>query len=368
MQSNEYFMRRAIELARQGLGRTAPNPCVGAVLVRNKTIVAEGWHRASGQAHAEIEALADARRKGIHLQECSLYVTLEPCNHEGKTPPCSRAIVDAGIPEVIIGCADPNPVAAGGIEFLRCHGVTVTVGILEQECRDLVADFLVWTQKKRPFVMVKLATTLDGKIATRTGHSAWISNEISRQKVHAMRAWSNAIMVGSGTFRQDNPSLTCRLENFTGPQPIALIVTTHLPEAPEKYTLLASRPRETIFLTTMAESISLRAEGLKELGVQVWGLPSGKHGLDLEQGLCRLFQECHCYYVLAEGGGRLSSSLYQQGLLDELHMFQAMKILGDEQGKAVFSGREVLFMDDAWPFRLLDHQFLDTDLYLRLRP
>lgn len=368
MQDKERFMRRAIELARQGLGRTAPNPCVGAVLVRNQSIVAEGWHTALGQAHAEIEALRDARRKNVQPGQCQLYVTLEPCNHEGKTPPCTRAIIDAGISEVVIGCADPNPVAGGGLEFLRHHGVRVQVGLLEQECRDLIADFQTWTQTARPFVMVKLATTLDGKIATRTGHSAWISNQISRHKVHQMRSWSDAVMVGGSTFRADNPSLNCRLDNFYGPQPVAVIVTSHLPEVPNEYTLLTLRPKETLFLTTLAESTSSRAKDIMALGAMVWGLPQGECGLDLQAGLKRLFQERHCHYVLVEGGGCLSSSLYEQGLLDELHLFQAMKVLGDEQGRAIFSGREVLSMEDCWSFRLLEHQFLDTDLYLRLRP
>lgn len=361
-------MARAVSLARQGQGFTAPNPCVGAVLVLDGDVVAEGWHTRCGQPHAEIEALRDARSKGINPRHCVLYVTLEPCNHHGKTPPCTQAIVDAGIPEVVIGCPDPNPVAAGGMHFLRSRGIVVQSGVLEKQCQDLIADFRIWQTTGRPYSILKLATTLDGRIATRTGHSAWISGQASRREVHRLRSWCGAVIVGGATFRADNPMLTCRLDGHAGPQPLAVVVSSRLPENPHDFDLLRLRPEQTIFWTTLAESLSPRGQRLADLGVMVWALPAGDFGLDLTAGMIRLRQDKNCYYTLTEGGGRLAASLRQQGLVDELRLFQAMKVLGDEHGQALFAGRNVASMEDCWTFELMEQSLFDSDLYLRLRP
>lgn len=197
MRDDNGFMDLAIDLAERGRGRTAPNPCVGAVLTRGGAAVAQGWHTACGQPHAEVEALHDAAAKGVDPRQCTLYVTLEPCNHQGRTPPCTRAILEAGVPEVVVGCADPNPaVAGGGADFLRGRGVTVRMGVRERRCRDLIADFLIWQTTSRPYSILKLATTLDGKIATRDGKAAWISGEASRREVHRLRTWCQAVIVG----------------------------------------------------------------------------------------------------------------------------------------------------------------------------
>lgn len=369
MTSDAHYMDQAIVLARQGLGKTAPNPCVGAVLVKNNCVVAQGWHTAHGQPHAEIEALRQATARGVAPADCTLYVTLEPCNHQGQTPPCTRAILEAGIKTVVMGCQDPNPrVAGGGQAFLQSHGVTVRANVLNQACLDLIADFRIWQNTNRPFVIVKLATTLDGKIATRTGHSAWISSELSRTEVHKLRSWCGAVMVGGHTCRADNPSLTCRLDGYNGPQPLAIVVTRSLPASTRGSRLLTSRPADTIFWTTEAQSHSVHALRLTDQGALVWGLPAQDDGLDLMAGMRRLRQEKNCYYLLVEGGGHLAASLYTQGLLDELRLFQAMKILGDEKGQACFSGRTALTMDQAWDLRLLEHHLSGPDLYLRLRP
>jgi len=366
-------MDQAIRLARKGRGRTAPNPCVGAVLVRDGNIVAEGYHTAFGQPHAEVEALRDAVSKGVDPRQCTLHVTLEPCNHQGKTPPCTRAILEAGVPEVVIGCADPNAtVAGGGAEFLRSRGVTVRMGLREQQCKDLIADFLTWQNTSRPFSILKLATTLDGKIATRDGQAAWISGDASRREVHRLRTWCGAVIVGGGTYRADNPLLTCRLPDYSGPQPLAVIVTRKLPELMHGSNLLSSRPSQTIFWTSVAESRSDRAARLADLGATVWGLPvwakDPGNGLDLGEGLRLLRRDHGCHYTLTEGGGHLAGSLQQQGLVDELRIFQAMKVLGDDQGRSAFAGRTILSMQDCWEFRLVENTFFETDLYLRLRP
>ncbi|UTF50360.1 bifunctional diaminohydroxyphosphoribosylaminopyrimidine deaminase/5-amino-6-(5-phosphoribosylamino)uracil reductase RibD [Desulfomicrobium sp. ZS1] len=371
MHDERAFMDQAIRLAEQGRGRTAPNPCVGAVLVRDGEVVAEGWHTACGQPHAEVEALRDAQGKGVDPRGCTLYVTLEPCNHHGKTPPCTQAILKAGVPEVVVGCADPNPtVAGGGADFLRGRGVSVRMGVREQECRDVIADFLIWQTTARPYSILKLATTLDGKIATRDGQAAWISGEASRREVHRLRTWCQAVIVGGGTFRADNPTLTCRLPGYDGPQPLAVIVSRSLPDPAQGSNLLSTRPDQTIFWTTVAQSRSIRATRLTDLGVTVWGLPFLKtpaETLDLDAGLQLLRKDRGCHYTLTEGGGHLAGSMKRQGLVDELRIFQAMKVLGDEEARSAFAGRKALSMQDCWVFRLVEQGFFETDLYLRLR-
>lgn len=370
MRDERFFMAEAIRLAEQGRGRTAPNPCVGAVLVRDAQIVARGWHTRCGQPHAEVEVLREARAKGVDPAGCVLYVTLEPCNHHGKTPPCTGAILNAKIPEVVVGCLDPNHVAGGGADHLRAMGVTVRTGVMERECRDLIADFLVWQTTDRPYSILKLATTLDGKIATRDGQAAWISGEASRREVHRLRSWCGAVIVGGGTFRADNPTLTCRMPHYEGPQPLAVVVSRTLPAPSPDSHLLSDRPEQTIFWTTRDESRSVRATRLTELGVAVWGLPASKtapDALDLGEGLRLLRRDRGCHHVLTEGGGHLAGSLQSQGLVDELRIFQAMKVLGDEEGRSAFAGRRAPSMQDCWEFRTVEQGFFETDLYLRLR-
>jgi diaminohydroxyphosphoribosylaminopyrimidine deaminase/5-amino-6-(5-phosphoribosylamino)uracil reductase len=275
------------------------------------------------------------------------------------------------VPEVVVGCADPNAtVAGGGAEFLRGQGVSVRMGVREQECRDVIADFLIWQTTARPYSILKLATTLDGKIATRDGQAAWISGEASRREVHRLRTWCQAVIVGGGTFRADNPSLTCRLPGYEGPQPLAVIVSRSLPDPAQDSNLLSARPDQTIFWTTEAQSRSIRATRLTDLGVTVWGLPCLKTqaaALDLNAGLQLLRKDRGCHYTLTEGGGHLAGSMQRQGLVDELRIFQAMKVLGDEEARSAFAGRKALSMQDCWEFRLVEQGFFETDLYLRLR-
>ncbi len=373
MADDARFMGRALELAERGRGLTAPNPCVGAVLVRDGEVVAEGWHTAWGKAHAEVEALRDAEAKGVDPRACTLYVTLEPCNHQGKTPPCTRAILEAGVPEVVVGCADPNAtVEGGGAGFLRSRGVTVRMGVRERECRDLIADFLVWQTTDRPYSILKLATTLDGRIASRDGRAAWITGADSRREVHKLRAWCGAVIVGGGTYRSDDPSLTCRLPGHEGPQPLAVVVTRTLPDPAGPSNLLSSRPEQTVFWTTRAQSESARAARLADLGVKVQGLPTlagdPDGSLDLAEGLRLLRRDHGCHYTLTEGGGHLAGAMQRQGLVDELRLFQAMKVLGDELARPVFAGRGFAAMSDCWEFRLAEQGFFGTDMYLRLRP
>ena len=363
-------MARALDLARQGKGSTAPNPCVGAVLVCDGTIVAEGWHQRHGEPHAEVNCLADAAAKGLDASRCVLYVTLEPCNHYGKTPPCTQAMLAAGIKKVVVGCADPNPkVEGGGADFLRQRGVDVTVGVLEQACRDMIADFTVWQFTPRTYNILKMAATLDGRIASRSGHSAWVSGPESRACVHDLRTRVDAVIVGGATLRKDNPQLTARPEAcLPVKQPLAVVVTSLLPEPTASLKLLRERADHTIFWTDTANSVSVRAEALREMGVRVWELPSTGERLDLAAGFALLRSKAGCHTTLCEGGGRLALSLAKQGLMDEFNYFLAPKVLGDAKAIPVFAGATVETMDQALRLRLADVRLSGQDLLLTYMP
>mgnify|MGYP001249962724 CR=1 FL=1 len=370
MTSDATFMARALELAERGRGFVTPNPRVGAVLVKDGAIVAEGWHKVFGGPHAEVECLRDAEKKGIQPAGCTMYVTLEPCNHFGKTPPCSRTLLETGLTRVVIGCLDPNPVAGGGAELLRQGGVSVTVGVLEELCREAIADFVVWKTKGRPYVTVKLGMTLDGRIATRTGNSGWVTCAASRTRVHALRAASQAVMVGGGTFATDNPQLTHRLDGgplAANPQPLAVVVSRALPAPDAPYALLHDRPEQLVILTDAAGASSATAEKLAALGVRVWGLPKRDRGLDLVSGIARLRNEANVYTLLCEGGGGLAGSLLAQGLVDELVLFYAPMVLGDALAVPGFSGLTVPRLEDAAKFRFSAMEQVGDDLMVTAR-
>lgn len=369
----EPFMREAIALAEQGRWKAAPNPTVGAVLVQDGAIVARGYHTACGQPHAEIECLRDAAERGVKPALCTLVVTLEPCNHYGKTPPCSQAILDAGIPHVVVGMADPNPKAKGGAQFLQEHGVQVEMGILEQQCRDLVSDFLTWVETPLPYTILKLAATLDGKIATRSGNSRWISGPESRARVHELRHNVGAVIVGGTTFRKDNPQLTCRLEGMedAGKQPLAVIITSQLPNVPEAYKLLTERPQQTIFWTSEDSAASDAARGLREHGCTVLPLPmSGTGALggrDLAYGLRWLRSEHNCLYTLCEGGGKLALAMLELGLVQEFQLHMAPKIMADSKAPGLFDGRSPATMEDVLGLRMTATEISGEDVIITLR-
>jgi diaminohydroxyphosphoribosylaminopyrimidine deaminase/5-amino-6-(5-phosphoribosylamino)uracil reductase len=373
MASDAVYMARALELAERGRGFVTPNPRVGAVLVRNGEILAEGWHKVFGGPHAEVECLREAEERGIDPAGATMYVTLEPCNHFGKTPPCSRTVLEAGVSRVVIGCLDPNPVAGGGAETLRLGGVAVTVGVMEQECLDAIADFVVFKTMGRPHVTLKLALTLDGRIATRTGDSAWVSGPASRRRVHRMRACSQAVLVGGGTFRADDPRLTHRLdatEPLSGnPQPLAVVVTRALPPADARFALVRERSGMLLFLTGEAEARSPAGKALEKRGVRLFGLPPRQDGsLDLLPGLIRLRDEARVFTLLCEGGGGLAGQLVAQGLADELALFYAPKVLADEAARPGFAGRSVPLMADAAGFRFCAVRQVGEDMLLTARP
>jgi len=372
-------MRRAAELALRGRGATAPNPCVGAVLVKDGAVVAEGWHKTHGGPHAEVECLADAASKGIDAAACTLFVTLEPCNHQGKTPPCTQAVLKAGVKRVVIGCGDPNQdVTGGGVEALRAAGVDVTVGVEEALCRDLIDEFITWKTTSRTYNILKMASTIDGKIAARGGRPQSVSGPQSQQDVHRLRSQVQAVIVGGNTFYGDNPQLTCRLETETPGlpqgvcQPLAVIVTSKLPKAYSNYTILRQRPQQAVFWTSEYSAKTPLADELRERGTHIWGLPelsgSTGHGLNFAPAFERLRQELSAHITLCEGGGHLALSLCRQGLVDEFVLYLAPRVLGDAEGKSLFAGEAVQTMEQALPFRLAHTVSCGEDLKLTYKP
>ena len=368
-------MRRAIAEASKGRFTACPNPTVGAVLIKDGEIRASGWHHQAGQPHAEIMCLADAEAKGISPKGATMCVTLEPCNHTGRTGPCSEALIKAGVAKVVVGMRDPNPVACGGIERLKGAGIEVEEGVLEQDCRDLTADFTTWTLAKRPFVIVKMASTLDGRIATRTGHSRWVTSEAARAAVHRLRQGiglaGGAVLVGGATFRQDDPLLTSRIEGSDGTdlrQPLACVVTSRLPGPRDGYKLLTERPTQTAFFVDTRSMLSPEAMNLCDMGLKVVPIDRGDKGAyDFGFMLDWLFKR-GVRYVLCEGGGRLALSLMEAGCCDMLLLHLSPKILGDSEAKPVFAGRSPLAMDEALGFRLAKTEALGEDLALTLFP
>jgi diaminohydroxyphosphoribosylaminopyrimidine deaminase/5-amino-6-(5-phosphoribosylamino)uracil reductase len=377
-QRGEYepFMREALRLAEQGRYTACPNPTVGAVLLRNGAIVARGFHHAAGQDHAEVACLKDAAGQGVSATGATLVVTLEPCNHYGKTPPCTKAILEAGITRVVVGARDTDPLAAGGAATLRGAGLEVIEGVLERECRDLIADFLIWRTTARPYVILKMAATLDGRIAARNGHAQWISSEASRRLTHLTRAGigrsGGAVLVGGGTFRADNPRLTARHEIAVKMQPLACILTSRLPGAGENFHLLTERPEQTVFLTPPHIAKSKQAHELRTRGVRVLdykcAAPARTRGADLTAALTVLRAETGCFYVLCEGGGQLALSLLETKLVDEFRLHLAPKILGDAQAVPLFAGRAPKSMEQALSLRLCETNFYNGDAHLVLRP
>ncbi len=364
-------MREAIALAEMERFSACPNPTVGAVLIRDGAVVAKGVHRAAGEDHAEVACFKDAAARAVDTRGATLVVTLEPCRHQGKTPPCTQAILDAGIARVVVGAKDTNPPAAGGANVLRGAGVEVIEGVCEQECRDLAADFFVWRHTDRPYVLLKMAATLDGRIATRAGQSQWISSQASRDAVQKLRAGigrcGGAVLIGGGTFRVDNPRLTARGRHAH--QPLACVFTTHLPLPNEDFYLLKERPNETIFLVPPAVADSPAARNLSKTGVRV--LPVG-HDAGRCPDILSVFRllraELNCFYVLCEGGGQMAMTLLKSGIVDEFRLHLAPMILGDDQARPLFTGHAPSSLAEALSLRVGNAHVYGEDIHITLRP
>lgn len=328
----EYFMGLALKLARRALGRTAPNPAVGAVIVKDGRVVGKGYHRAAGEPHAEVEAI---RAAGSDAKGSDLFVTLEPCNHHGRTPPCTRAILEAGIRKVWYGTDDPNPgVRGGGARLLSASGVEVVGHVIESRCRRINEVYLTNISLRRPFIYLKLAMSLDGRIATRTGHSRWITSEASRKKVHRLRDKVSAIMVGVETVIADNPALTTRLERGKGHDPIRIVADSNLRTPPDSSIFNPDSPAGVI-IATKKDPPSDRKAALEKRGAKIVRT-SGAERVDLNELFSRLYS-VGVTSVLIEGGAGLAWGALQAGVVDRCLFFYAPMIIG---GAAAPSGVE----------------------------
>lgn len=354
--TDEFFMREALRIARHAEGRTSPNPLVGAVVVRKGKIVAEGWHRKAGTPHAEIHALNMA---GELAHGATLYVTLEPCSHFGRTPPCVQAIVAAGISRVVAAIGDPNPKVAGhGVKLLQAAGIEVKVGVLEDEARRLNEVFLKWVTRKLPFVTLKFACSLDGKIATSAGESQWISCEESRKFSHHLRDINDAILIGVGTALTDNPSLTTRLVD--GKNPVRIIVDSNA-RLPLTANVVTDRQSRTIVAVTNNAPRD-KVSALRMRGVEIIRAGGGEH-VDLKI-LMRELAEREITSVLVEGGGTINFAMLEAGLVDKIFAFVAPKIIGGSNALTGVEGAGFAKLSDAVNLKNFAAEKIGDDLLL----
>jgi diaminohydroxyphosphoribosylaminopyrimidine deaminase / 5-amino-6-(5-phosphoribosylamino)uracil reductase len=358
----EFFMRLALEEAAKGLGRTSPNPVVGAVLVKGGRIIARGYHRRAGTAHAEVVALQAA---GAKARGADLYTTLEPCDHYGRTPPCSQALIDAGVRRVITASSDPNPKVNGkGVARLRRAGVEVLTGVLKDEADQLNRPFFKAMRTGLPFVTLKAAVTLDGKLATATGDSRWVTGEEARAWVHRLRDQVDVILVGANTARQDNPQLTTRLPTGGGKDPVRVVVDSHL-RLPATLQVFTQRSPARTVVATLEDPAARRAKRLLATGADVWQLPEKQGRVELEALMRRLAKE-GLNHVLVEGGAEMYGSFLREELADELLLFVAPKLIGGE-GLSWSGALGVKQMARALTVSPLSFEQVGGDLLLRAR-
>lgn len=371
------YMRRAIQLARQGQGWCHPNPMVGAVIVRDGRIIGEGYHQKCGELHAERNAFASLTESA---QDATLYVTLEPCCHYGKTPPCTEAIIQHGIARVVVGSRDPNPrVNGGGVRILREAGIQVDTDFLREECDALNPVFFHYIQKHTPYVIQKYAMTLDGKIATQTGASKWITGPASRAEVQSLRHACMAIMVGIGTVLADDPLLTCRIPG--GRNPIRIIADSHLRIPLDSQLVATAHEVPTYVVTAFPEQpaqptdrsvyISPETESkvdqLQALGVRLLNLPSADGpGVDLKK-LMQVLGEMEADSLLLEGGGTLNESALRAGIVNEIQVYVAPKIFGG-RAKSPVEGQGVNLPEEAYRFQIVGIDPVGEDIRLRCLP
>ena len=368
-------MRRAIELAKKGGGYVHPNPLVGCVVVKDDEIIAEGYHEKYGEFHAERNALTRCKTE---TKGASLYVTLEPCCHYGKTPPCTEIITEKGIKKVFVGILDPNPLVAGkGVKILQDAGIEVEVGLCENEIREMNKVFLKYITTKRPYVIMKTAMTLDGKIAAYTGDSKWVTNEESRKKVHELRSELAGVVVGIGTVLADDPMLNVRLEGKHH-QPVRIVVDSNLRIPVDSQLVKTAKEYRTIVATTV---ISTEAErngeisfncrrfldslrSLEMTGVELLECQSNNNHVDINDLMTKL-GAMGIDSLLLEGGGTLNAAFLEAGCVDEVWAFIAPKIIGGEGAKTPVSGKGIDKMSDAVNLQNIDIQNINGDILIK---
>jgi diaminohydroxyphosphoribosylaminopyrimidine deaminase/5-amino-6-(5-phosphoribosylamino)uracil reductase len=362
---DRFYMQMALSLAAKGRGRTLPNPMVGAVVVRDGRVVGRGWHAAFGGPHAEVNALDEA---GEAARGAVLYVTLEPCNHTGKTPPCTQRVLAAGIMRVVVATPDPNPgVSGGGNAYLRARGLEVKTGVCEAESVRLNEAFNHYIQTRRPFVTLKCAATLDGRIATRSGDARWVTGEASRCYGHELRHEAAAIMVGIGTVRADNPSLTTRLaEGGEGVDPARIILDTRLTIDPRAKVLQQASAAPTIVVIGPDTAVDQR-EAVQAAGGRLLVAPLDKGRIDLVWLMDQLGAMGRAS-LLIEGGGQVAGAALRAGIVDKLCLFYAPKLLGGEDGVPICGGQGPLRMKDSLSVRIESIRRFDEDLMVEAYP
>lgn len=350
-------MQMALELAAKARGRTSPNPMVGAVLVKDGEVVGKGYHAKAGGAHAEVVALADAKERA---KDATVYVTLEPCCHHGRTGPCTEALIKAGVKRVVAAMLDPNPLVAGqGLNILRDAGIEVKSGLLEEAARELNEVFIKYITTKKPFVVLKAATSLDGKIATASGESKWITSSEARAYGHRLRDQYDAILVGVNTVLADNPSLTARLPEGRGKDPSRIIVDSLARTPTASQVLLQESAAHTIIATNEAAPVERRAS-LMAAGAEIIVVPGAGPGVDLAK-LMELLGEKQISSVLIEGGGKISGSALKAGIVDKIAWFMAPKIIGGDLAPGPVRGEGIKSLQDATQIYHMSVQQLGTD-------
>ncbi|WPD23671.1 MAG: bifunctional diaminohydroxyphosphoribosylaminopyrimidine deaminase/5-amino-6-(5-phosphoribosylamino)uracil reductase RibD [Candidatus Electrothrix scaldis] len=363
MNSDIEYMRLALREAEKGLGRTSPNPCVGAVIVRDDEVIAQGYHRQAGTPHAEVNAIADAVEKGRDCAGATIYVTLEPCNHTGRTPPCTQAILAAGFSRVVIGMADPNPVASGGADFLRSQGIEVTLGVLEQECRQLNYPFLKHSVTGLPWVVMKAGMSLDGKISRRQGKGGVITGPDSKKKVHQLRDRLDALLIGSGTAFIDDPSLTTRLEEKEGRDPLRVILDSQL-RLPVDARMLKQQSSVATWIFCAQDASEQKQKALEEAGATVYRVSKDESGdLELIEVLSILGQD-NITSVLVEGGSAVHGSFLKKRLVDQVYLFTAPYFIG-EQGTSLLSGYSIGEEEEAFCLENRTVETLGKDILIQ---
>lgn len=356
---DKQFMRLALKEARKGLGRTSPNPCVGAVIVKNGLVIAKGYHKKAGAAHAEIDAI---KKSSQSLVGATIYVTLEPCNHTGKTPPCSQALVKSGFSRVVVGMTDPNPLVNGsGIEFMKSNSIEVTSGVLEDECRSLNYPFIKHITQAIPWTIMKAGVSLDGKLNYQHGYSGWITGEKSALEVHKIRNQVDAILVGRKTVEIDNPSLTTRISGGQAKDPVRIILDSELATSPASkvYHLDSKAPT---WIICAADAPQSKRKEFEDAGVRLIIVDRAEKGLDLRLLLKAIAKENICS-VLVEGGACVHGAFLREKLFDYAHLFYAPLFAGD-RGISLIEGFQVQQRESA-P-RLVDviHKCLGEDMLI----
>lgn len=361
MENNyENYMKQCIELARKGEGYVSPNPLVGAIILdANGNFAGKGWHKKYGGPHAEVNAFTDAEKNGKDVANGTIFVSLEPCSHYGKTPPCADLIIKKGIKKVVIGCLDPNPKVNGaGIKKLKEAGIQVVTGVLEFDCKKLNEIFFKNNLENKPFVAIKTAVTLDGKIATKTGSSKWITSEKARQEVQRLRNKYDAILSGSGTVLADDPSLTCRMDG--GRNPVRVIIDSKLKVSKDSKVFLDDGTKVFLFVGENVSDINYSAN------VEIVKSPLVNEKIDLTFVLNTLFNK-GIRSVLVEAGGILNGVFIEQKLADKLYQFIAPKILGDDNSKSWIEGFDITDISDCKNLEIVNVKMFYPDILIEAK-